>query len=127
MSGRTTSTHERVIDAVTQIHVETGGSASVREIGARTGLRSSSTVQNHLVRAEAEGRLRQIRRPYSREAQIARALRVARRGYGGLDDTHGAGWLPVVRSGEQCPTCGQIRPYLTPDLVVEADLRVANL
>ena len=52
-------TRERVYHAVCQLTEERGYPPTVREIGWRTGLRSTSTVHRHLMELVYEGALKQ--------------------------------------------------------------------
>lgn len=49
------STHERIIVAINELTHEFGYPPTVREIGDRVGLKSSSTVKGHLDRLKRKG------------------------------------------------------------------------
>ena len=54
----TTDKQQRILDVIRQFTSERGYPPSVREIGERVGLSSSSTVQSHLKTLERRGLLR---------------------------------------------------------------------
>jgi repressor LexA len=64
-----TGRQQRILDVIQEFSDEHGYPPSVREIGARVGLSSSSTVQSHLKALEKQGRL-------DRDPTKPRALRL---------------------------------------------------
>ncbi|HEV3086541.1 MAG TPA: transcriptional repressor LexA [Candidatus Elarobacter sp.] len=54
----TTEKQQRILDVIRQFTIERGYPPSVREIGERVGLSSSSTVQSHLKTLERRGLLK---------------------------------------------------------------------
>jgi repressor LexA len=67
----TTDRQQRILDAIRAFTAERGYPPSVREIGERVGLSSSSTVQSHLKTLERRGLLR--RDPTKPRALVASA------------------------------------------------------
>jgi repressor LexA len=57
-TGATTEKQQRILDVIRDFTAENGYPPSVREIGERVGLSSSSTVQSHLKTLERNGLLR---------------------------------------------------------------------
>lgn len=64
-----TERQSQVLDAIVEYIKENGYSPSVREIGERVGLKSSSTVHGHLKKIEEKGYI-------ERKESSPRALRI---------------------------------------------------
>src|ERR1700736_5896747 len=85
----TTDKQQRILDVIRQFTSDRGFPPSVREIGERVGLSSSSTVQSHLKTLERRGLLR-------RDPTKPRALVPASSGRITADERPDAVALPVV-------------------------------
>lgn len=68
VAGTTTDRQKRILEVISEFTAENGYPPSVREIGERVGLSSSSTVQSHLKTLERRGLI-------SRDPTKPRALR----------------------------------------------------
>src|SRR3974390_2207633 len=76
-----TDRQQRILDVIREFTSERGYPPSVREIGERVGLSSSSTVQSHLKTLEKRGLLR--RDPTKPRALVPRDGHVTERGGAG--------------------------------------------
>jgi repressor LexA len=86
-----TDRQQRILDVIREFTTECGYPPSVREIGERVGLSSSSTVQSHLKTLEKRGLLR--RDPTKPRALVPRDLHPAGRP---APETAGVVTLPIV-------------------------------
>ena len=92
----TTEKQQRILDVIRQFSSEHGYPPSVREIGERVGLSSSSTVQAHLKTLERHGLLR--RDPTKPRALVASAPAgsAAAAPHASADDTPPVSTFPIV-------------------------------